>query len=209
MKYFIDLGTHLFGGLREFTEKLNLNKEWIIYSYEGNRDVFEQSLPIKVEMAPNYLRLYHYNYAVMDYDGTVTFNKQLGAWDTEGNYLDHYTCGANSLEENPLVDPGNGYRFNIVQEVVKCIDFNNVINSITNTDKKAEIYIKCDIEGSEFKILPKLLKNKNIKYIKEIHIEWHERFWMNNEEEYKKRCFEKDNITNELKQLNIGVYLHH
>ena len=43
MKHFLDLGAHKLEGLKEFTEKLNINKEWNVYSYEPNILVHEES----------------------------------------------------------------------------------------------------------------------------------------------------------------------
>ena len=39
--------------------------------------------------------------------------------------------------------------------------------------------MKCDIEGSEFKVLPILLKTEHINKFKEIYVEWHERYFKN------------------------------
>ena len=44
MNIFLDLGTNEFQGLKEFTEKLNLNKSTMVYCFEPNSYVFKKSL---------------------------------------------------------------------------------------------------------------------------------------------------------------------
>ena len=39
-RLFLDLGTHHFEGLNEFTQKLNINKEWDVYCFEPNKSIF-------------------------------------------------------------------------------------------------------------------------------------------------------------------------
>ena len=33
MKHFLDMGAHKLEGLKEFTKKLDIDKEWKVYSY--------------------------------------------------------------------------------------------------------------------------------------------------------------------------------
>jgi FkbM family methyltransferase len=122
--------------------------------------------------------VYHYTKAVLDYTGEILFNSHNGVW-LDGRYLDDYTGGSNCLNINPEKDIGNGAIFDIHQEVVECIDINDVLKTIVDDNNLTlkSIIIKCDIEGSEFKVLPKLLESEYLKYIKEIHVEWHERFF--------------------------------
>jgi FkbM family methyltransferase len=212
MKTFIDLGTHKFEGLNEFTKKLAIDNNWNVYSFEPNIDIFNESLLIYNEIKHNYNNLYHYNYAVVDYDGIIKFNKHNGAYlknniTKEYNYIKEYTTGSNALSINPRYDSGNGAIFNIEYIEVQAIDIETLLNNICNNDKNAEIYIKCDIEGSEFKVLPKLLKNKYISNIKQIYIEWHERFWYGTDE-YNLRQNEKESIINSFKKNNIECYMH-
>ena len=165
MKIFIDLGTHKFEGLDEFTKKLNIDNTWDVYCFEPNLDIFNESIEIFNKVKVNYNNLFHYNLAIMDYNGIIKFNKHNGAYLKDNitgkyNYIKGYTTGSNALPINPRYDSGNGAIFNIEYIEVEAIDIETLLNNIYNNDKNAEIYIKCDIEGSEFKVLPKLLKNK-------------------------------------------------
>jgi FkbM family methyltransferase len=210
MKHFIDLGTHKFEGLNEFTQKLNIDKNWNVYCYEPNVDIFNVSVKVKDQITSKYKTLEHYNVAVSDNNGVIIFNKHKGAWffnKDDKKYVSEYTTGSNMLDINPQLDYGNGAIFHIEKEEVKCVDINDIIENIVRNDSNAEIYIKCDTEGSEFKILPRILKSDFLKNIKEMYIEWHERFWYNTNE-YNSKIIEKHNLLESLKNIGIVCYTH-
>ena len=55
--------------------------------------------------------------------------------------------------------------------MVECIDFSQWVG--VNFVKDDYIIMKMDIEGSEYKVLPKMIKDNTIQYIDELIIEWH------------------------------------
>jgi FkbM family methyltransferase len=208
---FLDIGTNLFQGLEEFTSKIHLDTNTIVYCFEPNTMVYNNSKQKYDSIKNNYKTLYHFNKAVLDYTGKILFNSHHGVWD-KGKYINDYTGGSNCLNKNPKIDNNNGVVFDIHQEVVDCIDIIDVLKTIVddnNLTLEKSISVKCDIEGSEFKILPKLLQSEYVKYIKEIHIEWHERFFCDNRNEYNFVCNLKSEIINSLRNNNIEYHEHH
>lgn len=207
---FLDLGTNLFQGLEEFTTKLNLDTNATVYCFEPNTLVYNNSKQKYDSIKNNYKILNHFNKAVLDYTGEIIFNSHNGVW-LDGRYIDDYTGGSNCLGRNPKKDIGNGAIFDIHQEVVECIDINDVLKTIVDDNNLSlkSIIVKCDIEGSEFKVLPKLLQSEYLKYIKEIHVEWHERFFHDNKNDYNNICKLKNNIIHSLHNNNIECYEHH
>ena len=211
MKHFIDLGTHKFEGLIEFTEKLNLDKNVNVYCFEPNTNIFNLSRQNhKIEdFDSKYHSFTHSNLAVMNYTGKIIFNSHNGAWTNhkKEKFIENYTTGSNCLDINPTFDSGNGVVFDISSEECNCIDIEEIISSILLNDKDAEIIIKCDIEGSEFVVLPKLLQSKYILHVKSIYIEWHERFWSGTYE-YQNKINQRNDIIQTFNKLNIQNYVH-
>jgi FkbM family methyltransferase len=195
MRHFLDLGTHKFEGLKEFTEKLNIDNTWNVYCYEANPLIYDQNL--LEDMTHLYNHIEFHNLAVMDLNGSMTFHCHDGAWSdhSKEKYVNEYTTGSNALDQTPTYDIGNGAVFNIVDKEVECVDINEILDNICLSDPQAEIYIKCDIEGSEFAVLPRIIESDYLSNIKQMYIEWHERFWYN------------DGIEEKIKEKKI--YLHH
>ena len=142
----------------------------------------------------------------MNYTGEITFNSHKGAWNN-GNYDQTYTCGSNCLDLNPKYDCVNGFVFDIESTNGECIDIDEILFTIISNDNEAEIYIKCDIEGSEFLVLPKLLDSPYVNRIKKIYIEWHERFW-HDTNEYQNKINERQTIIDRFNNMNIETFIH-
>ena len=206
MKHFIDLGTHKFEGLNEFTEKLGIDNEWNVYCYEANPLIYDRSLLDNLKDYYNHIEFH--NLAVMDANGSITFHCHDGAWSDQSKekYVEEYTTGSNALDQTPTYDIGNGAVFNIVAKGVDCVDINDILESICAKDPQAEIYIKCDIEGSEFVVLPRILESDYLDNVKQMYIEWHERFWYNNGIEEKIK--EKQVYLHHLKKAGVECFIH-
>jgi FkbM family methyltransferase len=206
MKHFLDLGTHKFEGLKEFTEKLNIDNTWNVYCYEANPLVYNKNLLEDIKYLYNHIEFH--NLAVMDSNGSITFHCHDGAWSNHSKekYVKEYTTGSNALDQTPTYDIGNGAVFNIVDEEVECVDINEILNNICLSDPLAEIYIKCDIEGSEFVVLPRIIESDYISNIKQMYIEWHERFWYNNGIEEKIK--EKQVYLHHFKKAGVECFIH-
>lgn len=212
MKHFLDLGAHKLEGLREFTKKLGIDKEWKVYSYEPNILIQEEAKKVVQDIKDNYKSLEFYDTAIMDESGVITFNCHRGAWKDQekSEYWDGYTTGSNALDTNPEIDIGNGVIFDRVQYDVECVDIEDILSEICNKDPQAEIYIKCDIEGSEFIVLPRIIESDYVHHIKEMYIEWHERMWFHegNEGIINKQK-ERQVYTANLQKLGIKCFVHH
>jgi len=54
---------------------------------------------------------------------------------------------------------------------VECVDFSNWIKN--NTSKKDNLYVKLDIEGAEYDVLWKMIKDGSIHRVKKLFVEFH------------------------------------
>ena len=89
MKHFLDMGAHKLEGLKEFTEKLGIDKEWKVYSYEPNILIQEDAKKVVKEISGNYKSLEFFNKAVMDEKEQLpsTVIRVLGRMKKEVNIL--------------------------------------------------------------------------------------------------------------------------
>lgn len=208
MKFLFDLGTNLGQGLSEINSELNAlgNKDFKVYSFEANPNII---IDLK------YDNFTYINKAVSDENGKCKlkvatrvqdYNKEKFKKDLQKNieYVgidskkDSFTSvGCYVIDKNILGQLGGSGHHNVVVDKIDIVEF---IRETTEKDDSCEIYIKMDIEGSEFCILRKLLKYENIlKKIKKMWIETHERFVKNENADTVKELF------NSLKINDIDV----
>jgi FkbM family methyltransferase len=112
-----------------------------------------------------------YNKAVWVEDGYVNFNQENHKKSGTGSPSD----GLSDLDGWGSSIDGIGFNHNgyDTSVMVESIDFSNFVNKLP---KNSHIICKMDIEGSEFQVLRKMIKDGTIKKINKIYIEFHERF---------------------------------
>lgn len=186
MKYYLDCGGHHGGGLEEFIEKYNMDNTWSIYSFEPNKDSF------KILCNKNYKTstINFINKAVWTENSMMLFRpeKTNQSHDGAGSTLlpsDKWKLNSNSL--------GFGSSY-----IVETIDLISFINNLKDIEF---LVVKLDIEGAEYDICKKLIKENNIK-INDLHVEFHYYYMPDQSLD---TTYE---LIKELKNLNINFYLH-
>lgn len=150
---FIDLGSHECQGLRRFIDKLDMDRSWEMHAFEPNPNVDTEGF---VEEELNHYKINVYKKAIWRRNGRAVFNQ----YGKEGK-------GQGSLIEE--TGGGEGYGDFYDEKIVDCID---ILSFIKKLDSHKDIYIKMDIEWSEYEVIQRMLEDWP-KNIKKIWIEWH------------------------------------
>jgi len=182
---FIDLGSHKFEGMSKLLLEKIIDSNFVVHSYEANPNI------IISQNNFNFKSFFLFNEAVSDFDGEILLNLD------ETNI----SQGCNILENPPCEDVLWKTKYKWKSMNIPCVSIDTVL-SRCNILSDDCVYIKCDIEGSEFDVLPMLLKSPYIFNIKRLFVEWHDRFWYPNEQQKQKQ---KQDIINMFDMLDIKV----
>jgi FkbM family methyltransferase len=172
-KIFIDCGFHHGEGLTQFIEMLGIDHNWHIHAFEPNPECHALER-INIMGFKNGVRFNIYPSAVWTHAGTVQFSQE------------NWEISKSGSPKNPCVLDGWGSCITKINKAwpglappieVPCIDFSEFVkqeHAFTPID--SQIYCKMDIEGAEFAVLRKMLKDGSINCIKKLWVEFHERY---------------------------------
>ena len=194
---FLDLGTHLGQGLSHFAEMLRMDNTWEVASFEANPITYNNFCQTKVftELS-NKLNATFNNKAIYIQDGLTTINVETPP--NEGE-----TGMGSSIIPLSMWDPWNGTtkQFFKTSYEVECVDFSKIVGE----HKGKNIFCKMDIEGAEFLVLDKMIKDNTLLLMQEIWIEFHDHFFTNHQEYSEK----KSQIIQYLEFNKIKYHLWH
>ena len=199
MKIFIDCGTHLFQGFKQFAEKYNIDGDWKCFSFEANPFTYQRSKEVYEQLLNDGYNIIHFNKAVYNSEGKINVNCSI---DDGGPYADgHFSQGSNVLSDPPDYDHVYHCGFTYKQEevVVDTVDFSKFLKE--NVTEDDFVVVKMDIEGAEFEVLPSMIADGSYKLINDFYCEFHERFF-EPKSKYKEL---KENYKEVLKQSGILV----
>lgn len=176
-RIFIDCGTHLFQGFKEFASTHGIDSSWDCYSFEANPITYDRSKDIYNQLIAQGYNIQHQNVAVSTLTGTTKINCE----GTNANHELGWGQGSNTLKNPPSIDKlwGHQLLYLSTDTDVACIDFSKFIADTCS--KEDYVLIKMDIEGSEFDVLDHLLESTDVSLISEIFVEFHERFFEDTE----------------------------
>jgi FkbM family methyltransferase len=178
---FLDCGTHLCEGLINFYNDGIINDTFEIHTFEANPacNIEERIKQIPLNITP-------YNKAVWIEDGYVYFNQENHKKSGTGSPTDGYSDvdGWGSSVDGIGFNHG-GYDTKVK---IPSVNFSKFISELPDN---TNIICKMDIEGSEFQVLRHLIKEGTITKLKEIYIEFHERFMPDESKETEKALVEQ------------------
>ncbi len=224
-KIFIDCGANMGTGFSTLCDMIGIDETWDIYGFEPNEyafDIYIDNIKSGEYPSLNNKNFNLYQKAVWIENGHIQFcmeglneaeyNNENGMWKNAiENHKKRYpldskldigipASGGSCIKEmrdkhNRTPEHENLYTFEEPVSV-ECIDFSKWI--IDNFSEDDFIFLKMDIEGSEYKILPKMIEDNSIKYINKLAIEWHH--WIM--PEFKE---ETDNLIQKINSLGIEI----
>jgi FkbM family methyltransferase len=197
----IDCGSNLGQGYEKFRDQLNLDKNARVevYMFEPNINCYK----ILCEKYSNNSEIQIYNKAVWDKQEDRILNvERTKAW-SESNGLEGEIGGSSNILQEEFIRPPyikDEYMSEWppkYKQTASCINLSKYIKDNFNiTDN---IYLKLDIEGAEFRVLEKLVKDDTISYLNTLAVEWHDELIKDYTEDILKKLFNK--ITQKLKNL--------
>ena len=192
---FLDCGTHLCEGLIQFYNNGIINDSFEIHTFEAN-----PSCNIKERISQIPLDIKYYEVAVWTKDGEVEFSQENHSKSQSSSPTDGYSDvdGWGSSVSSLNSTWKNKFREENIK--VKSINFSNFLNQFSKEDN---IICKMDIEGSEFPVLRKMLKDNTIDRINTLYIEWHDHLLPD------ENIDSKNELLSELTKRNIKVINWH
>ena len=184
-KVFLDCGTNRGQGLRQLVGRLGIDSSWLVEAFEPNANGCNTAKHL--EDMP-YVKLH--NKAVYDRTGVVEFS--IMTEDDQGSSIRKYMDSGICIDENHP-----SYRNHDCVIEVECVDISDILKQYDDSDF---IAVKLDVEGSEFAIIRKILKDGTIKKINELFVEWHTPYLSSETPQTEAEL--KSNIQ------NLGVKLH-
>lgn len=161
MKILIDCGANNGQGFGKLTNMLNIDDTWKVVMYEPNVHCYN------VLIGRNYG-----SYVTINQKAVFDENTQLHFKLSKTNNTSK--CGTLHSEyygaKSGAYKHEGGWREE--STVVDCVDIVDVIEPLVGN----EIYLKLDIEGSEYNVLERLIETKLIHNIKNLYVEFHDQY---------------------------------
>jgi len=162
---FLDCGTNICQGLIYFYNNGIINDTYEIHTFEPNSIGCRVKERISEIQKQTPLNITTYDSAVWIEDGFVSFNQEYGKLPNGDVDLAGVMSSIDGVGINP---PGYKNRM-----TVPSINFSRFVSELP---EDANIICKMDIEGAEFQVLRHMIKEGTITRIKEMYVEFHERY---------------------------------
>lgn len=202
---FLDFGANTFQGLRYFGQQLAMGSDWSCIAYEANPFIYQRALgqveAVKKELGLASLELYPY--AVAARDGETEMSCILGELDADGKIGLISDFGGSSIIQRE--DERFNRQLASTKETVHCVDVNKIMSQIALVSPGVQVHIKCDIEGAEYDVIPRLLESSHLGMLKSAYIEWHPRYWPETKQLMRAKA---EALMEELRCRGVQVFRH-
>jgi FkbM family methyltransferase len=164
-KIFLDCGTHLCEGIIHFYKNKIIDETFEIHTFEANPACRVEERIKKID-----LNIIPHAKAVWIEDGVVEFNQENHKKSRTGSPTDgksDFDGWGSSIDGIGFIHPGYETKL-----LVPSINFSKFVFELPTS----HLICKMDIEGSEYFVLRHMIEEKTISKIKDLYIEFHDRF---------------------------------
>jgi FkbM family methyltransferase len=194
--WFIDLGTHYLdyeapgnvgkaiSGLSYFQQNGFFGQtSWKVRTYEASPRIYQDNLRSIPKFKSMFFEFEAFNLAITGNSGMVIFSELFS--NPSGS-----NCVGKSFSRHESAAPQ--LKKKDIYVYVPSKSLKEVLDEVIAQDNEAKVYLKIDIEGSEYSALKSILHRTDLmQKIQVIYVEWHHRFWKNQIFEYLKRLMFK------------------
>ncbi|CAH1268657.1 Hypp3940 [Branchiostoma lanceolatum] len=169
-KIFIDCGANAAFSVRLFRETYPGGQDYVIHSFELDQRLIPYFSPYSNHVL-------HCPVAAADRNGNITVYGESVWRPDKGRVFDmdmQWGGGVVYADENETRSESYGRRFG-VKTVVPMLDLSSWVQE--NTVIEDHVILKIDVEGSEYEIVEKMLKDGTFKWIDKFYAEFHNVSW--------------------------------
>jgi FkbM family methyltransferase len=189
-----DLGSNTFKQTRNLVDRFNKFGEVVeVHTFEAQKE----------------LALDELTNLKKDYPQITFIHNNVAVWNENTN-LNFYECktwGGNFKGGASLIPHGGSQNSEVYEYdspiLTTAINFTEYFEK--HSDKNMYIFIKMDIEGAEYVVLPDLLKSTSFTNLNELACEWHSNMYRNDNDMRKKFVSSEREIKNKLIQQKIRL----
>lgn len=164
-KFLFDCGANNGCSVRKFaTKTLEDFEAYEVHCFEPGAVGESEEMSNTVE---KYQNVSLYKKAVSDVNSEITF------YDHESYSGASTTWVPKAEDKRRRGDCGSSVKGNVTKKTVECIDLSQFINEKVGDTPDTFVILKLDIEGEEYRVIPKMLENNTFEKIDKIYLEWH------------------------------------
>lgn len=152
----VDCGSNLGQGYEKLCEILKINNDWKIVMFEPN---------------PNCCKILYekYNMDNIEIKNCAVYNKneKINLFIPKNEPLSVGSTVYSNFHNSKINQIWDNY------EIIDAIDLSEFILSLIH---EYNIYLKLDVEGSEYDVLEKMISNKSINFVRHLFVEFHNQY---------------------------------